>query len=159
MTTIVFNEKTQEIACDSRATNTNGLIITNHANKAMEHGEETWFMAGTVADMKEFMDAEVGEVMPFQLECHAFVIRPEGMFVVYTDEDCRVRTTPLLYTEAIGSGGDWALAGLDLGLDIRASVEYAMTKDCFSGGAVQVYNKDGIIEPDNSIEQEAHDAN
>lgn len=152
MTTIVYNAKTQEIACDSRATNANGLIVTNHAVKAMKHGDETWFMAGSVCDMEEFMNAEVGEVLPFQVECHAFVIRPEGMFVVYTDENLRVRTCPLDYTEAIGSGGDWALAGLDLGLDIRASVEYAMTRDCFSGGAVHVYNKDGIIEPDNSIE-------
>lgn len=153
MTTIVFNAETQEIACDSRATGGNGLIVTDKADKCWEVDGDRWFLAGTVADMEEFVHAEVGNTLENQLECVAFVIRADGTFwTVYTNEEHRVRTLPLEYTEAIGSGGDWAVAGIDLGLTTRAAVEYAMTRDANSGGAVHVHGKDGIIEPDNSIE-------
>ncbi len=153
MTTIVFNAETQEIACDSRATGGNGLIVTDKANKCWDVNGDLWFLAGTVADMEEFVTAEIGDTLENQLECVAFVIRKDGQFeTVYTNEEGRMRVLPLEYTEAIGSGMDWAVAALDLGLDTREAVKYAMTRDCMSGGAVHVYNKDGIVEPDNSIE-------
>ena len=152
MTTILFNNKTQEIACDSRCTGGNGLIVSDEAIKAIPHGDDLWFMAGTCADMEALMNAEVDEQLPFQLECMAFVLTPEGFFTVYTNEEQRVRRLEMLYSEGAGSGSDFAIAALDLGLTTRAAVEYAMTRDCFSGGTVHVYNKDGIIDPDNSIE-------
>jgi len=41
---------------------------------------------------------------------------------------------------AQGSGDQWALAALDFGDSAREAVEYAMTKDVYSGGKVHVYD-------------------
>lgn len=158
MTTIIFNAETQEIACDSRMT-AGGIIISDQHDKMFEHGNDMWFLAGTCADMELLMDSQLHEQIPFALECAAFVIRPDGFYTVYTNKENRVCQLPLQYTEGLGSGGDFALAGIDLGLTTREAVAYACTRDCASGGTIHVYNKDGIIDPDNSIEQEADDAN
>lgn len=152
MTTIVFNADTQEIACDSRCTDSNGVIISDNAHKAVQHGEDLWFLAGDCADMELLMDATIHEQLPFALECAAFVMRPTGFFTVYTNKDNRVCQLPMDYTEGVGTGAYFAVSGIDLGLTTRAAVEYAITKDSNSGGTVHVYNKDGIIPPDNSIE-------
>jgi len=152
MTTIIFNAETQEIACDSRVTDGCGVIVSDTAFKAVKHGEDLWFLAGDCADMELLMDAQMHEQVPFSLECAAFVMRPDGFFTVYTNKENRVCQLPLLYTEGIGSGCYLAMSALDLGLTTRAAVEYAMTRDSGSGGTVHVYNKDGIIDPNNSIE-------
>lgn len=152
MTTIVFNVETQEIACDSRVTDGNGVIISDAGMKAVQNGEDLWFLAGDCADMELLMDSQLHEQLPFDLECAAFVMRPEGFFTIYSNKDRRVCQLPMLYTEGIGSGSYFAVAALDLGLTTRAAVEYAITKDSCSGGTVHVYNKDGIIDPNNSIE-------
>ena len=152
MTTIVFNEETQEIACDSRCTDSNGVIVSDNAMKAVKHGEDLWFLAGDCADMELLMDATLHEQLPFTLECAAFVMRPDGFFTIYTNKDNRLCQLPMLYTEGIGSGAYFAVSGIDLGLTTRAAVEYAITRDSNSGGTVHVYNKDGIIDPNNSIE-------
>jgi len=42
--------------------------------------------------------------------------------------------------ESLGSGGWFAMAAVDLGKTARESVEYAMTRDVYTGGKVHVYD-------------------
>lgn len=44
------------------------------------------------------------------------------------------------HNQAVGSGGNWALSSLDHGKSAKEAVEYAITKDIYSGGKVHVYD-------------------
>ena len=45
---------------------------------------------------------------------------------------------PLRYDKALGSGGDFALSAMRLGLGAKEAVEHAKTLDCYTGGEVHV---------------------
>ena len=43
-------------------------------------------------------------------------------------------------SDSLGSGGLFALASLDHGKTVRQAVEYACTRDIYSGGKIRVYD-------------------
>ena len=44
------------------------------------------------------------------------------------------------YSISKGSGSDFALALIDMGKSAKESIEYAMTRDIYTGGKVHVYD-------------------
>ena len=50
------------------------------------------------------------------------------------------RSSLIEYNDSAGSGGEFAIAALDMGKTAKEAVEYAMTRDFYSGGKVHVYD-------------------
>jgi ATP-dependent protease HslVU (ClpYQ) peptidase subunit len=147
MTTIVFNFKDSEVAVDSRCTK--GLtIVSDNYDKVIENKLGIWFFAGTVSDRQELCNLSPNETASHSLDGAAILIRDGAAFTVYTDEDGRYCETPLEHNSSMGSGEEFALAAMDFGLSAAEAVGYAMQRDIATGGAIQVYNLNGIIEPE-----------
>ena len=145
MTTIVYDHKNKQIACDSRST-IGGTIIDSEAIKYKLVGDKLWFMSGRQGDADTFIQ----HYNPLQSANENMDV--SGIFVIL-EGDCAggvymaIKDEYNIYAECIvdhnyaqGSGDQWALAALDFGDSAREAVEYAMTKDVYSGGKVHVYD-------------------
>jgi len=53
-------------------------------------------------------------------------------------EDGRCSHSEYKYNKTMGSGSDFALSAMDFGKSAKEAVEYAMTRDIYTGGNVQV---------------------
>lgn len=145
MTTIVYCHKNKQIACDSRST-IGGTIIDSKAVKYKKVGDKFWFMSGRAGDADTFihhykplhsanenMDVS-GVFVIVEGECAG------GVYMAVKDSDNTYAECIVEHNYAQGSGDQWALAALDFGCTAKQAVEYAMTKDCYSGGEVHVYD-------------------
>mgnify|MGYP003656527582 CR=1 FL=1 len=145
MTTIVYDYKSQQIACDSRSTIGN-TIIDNNAIKYKNVDEKLWFCAGSKGDAETF----IGHYQPLTKANHfldvdtVFLITSGNcsgsVYMAIKDEEHVYKECILDHNYATGSGEQWALAALDYGATAKEAVEYAMTKDIYSGGKVHVYD-------------------
>lgn len=142
MTTIVFDHKNGQIAIDSRTT-CSGVISTDSAIKYKKVGDIVYFCAGKVGEydlfIKEFNvlgDANKNlDVLALRIENKKVYLMTHGGDVF--------RECELEHNEGIGSGCDFALSALDFGKTAKEAVEYAKTKDIYTGGKVTVFNLDG----------------
>jgi len=145
MTTIVYDHKNKQIACDSRST-IGGTIIDSEAIKYKLVGDKLWFISGRPGDADTFiqqynplhsanenMDVS-GMFVILEGDCAG------GVYMAYKDSDNTYAECMVNHNYAQGSGDQWALAALDFGYSAREAVEYAMTKDVYSGGKVHVYD-------------------
>ena len=144
MTTIVYDHKAQKIAVDSRATS-GGIIVDDESQKwrTTESGE-IWFTCGAICDEDLLIDCfkdgdkKLGvSVIP---DANAFTVRGGVVLMRGVTQDGEAWTQKLTSNRCLGSGSSFALAALDFGQDVKAAVEYAMTRDCYSGGKVHVYD-------------------
>lgn len=153
MTTIAFNFKDKQIAVDSRCTS--GMLINNdNANKVIENKLGIWFFAGSVADRLQLVSMQPGESTEHDLDGAAILIRDGEVFTVYLD-DGRYCEVLLDCNETMGSGSPYALAAMDFGCSAYDAVAYAMKRDIGTGGAIQLYDMHGIIEPEISKDKGA----
>jgi hypothetical protein len=137
MTTIVYDHNAQLIACDSRRSS-NGLIKTDSAIKYRYSGANLFFMCGFTCDMAKLIEAYNGKEVE-ACESHALVVS-DGIVKLCGIEDGKFWIEPVDHNESIGSGSSFALAALDFGKSAKEAVEYAITRDCYSGGKVHVYD-------------------
>jgi len=138
MTTIVYDHKNKQIACDSRLTGGN-LIITDSAEKYRANEKGLWFFAGTRADENQLMELEHNDKPEIKPDANALLIKEGKCFLVTFNGDyCSVSENE--YNHSIGSGCDFALSAVDLGRTAKEAVEYAITRDTGSGGNVHVYD-------------------
>ena len=145
MTTIVYDHKNKQIACDSRST-IGGIIADDKAIKYKTVDDKLWFLCGSPGDADTF----IGHYKPLtETNAHLNV---DAIFII-TKGDCvggvyrAIKNECDVYKECIldhdfatGSGDAWALSALDFGSTAKEAVEYAMTRDVFSGGKVHVYD-------------------
>jgi len=144
MTTIVYDHKNKLIALDSRYTQ-DGLISTDIGVKWLKSDDGAyWFFAGQPCMYKRLMEIFAESDCVYDVKENPFIAAIHAKDGVVTVKS--VDSSGLAYTEpqqcnvAIGSGDKFALAALDFNCDAEEAVKYAMTKDCYSGGIVRVFD-------------------
>ena len=145
MTTIVYDHKNKQIACDSRST-INGVIINNDSIKYKKDGDKLWFFCGRKGDTDTFIShyEPLGAANENMDVSAVFVITYgqwiDGVYMAVKDEYNTYAECMVDHNYAQGSGEQWALSALDHGMTAKEAVEYAMTRDAYSGGKVHVYD-------------------
>lgn len=144
MTTIVYDHKRKQVAIDSRATSS-GIIVDDESQKwTVTESGEIWFTCGAICDEELLIECFKNgdrlldvKVIP---DANAFVIRDGKVLMRGVTSEGEAWTQKLTSSRCLGSGSSFALAALDFGCDAKQAVEYAITRDCYSGGKVHVYD-------------------
>lgn len=144
MTTIVYDHKAKQIAIDSRYT-ANGTISADNGKKfTVLDDESVFFFAGKKADypnLVRFFTGELGSNHEWIPECGAFMVKDGAVYeCAVTKEGEPWKDDMTDSSWSTGSGGKFALAALDFGKSAKEAVEYAMTRDCYTGGKVRVFD-------------------
>lgn len=143
MTTIVYDHKKKQIAVDGRSTSA-GLIKSDTVEKWMIVNGEYWFFAGTPADYKMFIDYHSGNKEKHNgLIPDAVAMCVNGLSEVKwrgVQDDGIEWVQDIIHSDACGSGQSFALAALDFGKDALGAVQYAATRDIYSGGKISVFD-------------------
>ena len=145
MTTILYDYKNQQIAIDSRTT-CDSIIVDDKAIKYIDKGDKLWFCSGATGDFETFISHynPLTETNP-HINADAFFLITEGdciggVYLAVIDRDGIYKECIMDHDQALGSGSSWALAALDHGKTAKEAIEYAMTRDIYSGGKVHVYD-------------------
>jgi len=146
MTTIVYDHKRGQIACDSRLTK-GSMITTDGAQKWMKTENGIIFMAGCRADFEMLSALTVnyshGDVVEteFELQCEGILVKDDHVYLISIQDGGQFWMEPLdEAVAATGSGSEWAIAAIDHGKTAKQAVEYAATRDIYTGGKVRVYD-------------------
>ena len=141
MTTIVYNHKDKQIAVDSRITKGGSTIITDEGKKFLIDNVGVWFLSGDVCDQEGFIKCYGKELEQQQVtfNCSAFLVIGKEVYSVYMDDGyfCKILVD---HNESKGSGELLSLAALDHGRTAKEAIEYAMTRDMFTGGKINIYD-------------------
>lgn len=137
MTTIAYKHDTKTIAWDSRATS-GGLITSDESEKMTEVNGVKFWLAGSIADERLLIDMYFGEKSKIIPEANAIVFDEGEVFLIGVNDDALIWKQPLRSDRSIGSGGDFAMSAMRLGLSAKEAVEHAKTLDCYTGGEVHV---------------------
>ena len=139
MTTIVYDHKKKQIACDSRESG-DGFLHKDTAEKFYYRDDVIWFICGSKGDADLFIDDfEHNKTALDNLECSGFYVKDKVAYVAALENGI-YKTSVMDYTDGAGSGGWLALSAVDLGKTAKEAVEYAKSRDLFSGGKVHVYD-------------------
>ena len=140
MTTIVYDHSLRQIAVDGRS-NSSGIIKSESRKKWIIQGKDIWFFAGAHCDIHDFLCAFDGIKPNRDLDCISMaVIDGIAYWCGVDNNDGTTWRQPLEDSDAVGSGQQFALAALDFGKSAKEAVEYAATRDCYTGGKVSVYD-------------------
>lgn len=140
MTTIAYHHESKTIACDGRMTSGN-RIVTDDCNKMTkcERGW-LWFASGSAAQVERLIEyyqegAETGD----NNTAWAFVVKDKEVYMAYI-EDETYSMLKVDYSDAIGSGREFAVGAMDHGAkNAKEAVKYACTRDSVSGGKIRQY--------------------
>lgn len=139
MTTILYDHEKKQIAVDSR-TSAGGLIKSDITDKSITKEDGSiWFVSGYASEAESFSELSHGDKVNTKFECYALVIK-EGKVYSAIEHNGVLSSCELQWNDAIGSGCELAIASLDHGKTAKEAVEYAITKDCYSGGKVRVFD-------------------
>lgn len=141
MTTIVYNHKTRQIACDGRSMR-GSIIMTDECNKWFYDGPAIYFFSGMVDHVKPFLSLKgvIGAKYDFDLEISAFKVVDGKVFECGVCNEYGYWELELDWSSAIGSGENFALAALDFGKSAEDAVKYAAKRDSGTGVKVSVYS-------------------
>lgn len=148
MTTIVFDYENKQIAVDGRMTNGHGVIASDSANKTIKNDAGLWFIAGAVSDRVDIVKLAHNDECKMIPDCSALLLSGGIVYLVHVNDKAICSHEELTTNESLGSGYKFAIAALDFGKSAKEAVEYAITKDCYSGGDIHVYNLSGMEVPD-----------
>lgn len=137
MTTIAYKHDTKTIAWDSRATSGNAIASDTDQKMLEVNGVKFW-LSGSVADERLLINMYFGEKSEVIPEANAFAWDGDELFLIGVNDEALIWKQPLRYNKALGSGGDFALSAMRLGLSAKEAVEHAKTLDCYTGGNVNV---------------------
>ena len=142
MTTIAYSHKARQIAVDGRITS-DSLIESDRYEKWRLVGDEVWFFSGTVSDIERFIAYHKGELIgapDFQVCCSAFSVKDGACFQLGLTAAGEPWKFSVSYDHAIGSGRDFAITAMDLGMSAKNSVALASTRDTGTGGVISVFD-------------------
>lgn len=142
MTTIAYSHKARQIAVDGRSSS-DGLICSDSFKKWIVSGEEVWFLAGAIPDFARFMQYHSGELSgkpDFEVCCSALVAVGGECYEVGVTPGGEPWRAILPHDFAIGSGRDFALSAMDLGMAPDKAVAHASTRDSRTGGVISVFD-------------------
>ncbi len=138
MTTICYSHKEKTIAWDSRSTR-DGLLSTDRAVKMKDVNGVKFWLTGPTSDFKKFIDMYFGEKCgEFYPECYGFAYDGELIRCGVTKEGEFWREEVDI-NSAVGSGANFALSAMLLGLSASQAVEHAMLLDVYTGGKVNTF--------------------
>lgn len=142
MTTIAYHHASQKIAVDGRVT-AGSLITTDKLKKWIAVGDDVWFMCGTISDFGRFISYHSGELSgkpEFQVCCSAVIVTGGECYEAGITEDGEPWRVILSYDYAVGSGRDFAISAMDLGMGAEKAVAHAATRDNGTGGKISVFD-------------------
>lgn len=144
MTTIAYDHKNQQIAVDSRAIS-GGIIVDDESQKwRLTESGEVWFTCGAICDedllIECFKDGDKKLNIGVIPDANALVVRDGVVLMRGVTPDGEAWTQKLTSNRCLGSGSSFALAALDFGKCAKSAVEYAITRDCYSGGKAHLYD-------------------
>ena len=137
MTTIVYDHSRGQIAIDSRLT-LNGTILSDSTDKTIRLQDSYYFFTGDLADYEQLSTLEHNQEVKAIPSCSALLMRGKKVYSVTVNNDGYCSFCELKFNYAMGSGENFALAALDYGATAKEAIEYAMTKDIYTGGDVFV---------------------
>lgn len=138
MTTICYNHRDKQIACDSRSTN-GSLIVTDSAMKMIEVNGVKFWLAGPLADKKKFTEMYFGaKLSEFYPDNIGFVL--DGQLYLCGVDNGELWKEPVDCNMAVGSGQSFALSAMHLGMSAKQAVEHTKVFDCWTGGEVHVFD-------------------
>lgn len=136
MTTIAYNHKDKEIAYDSRQCMGN-FIATDNASKIMITDHGVFFLSGSVPDC-EFLANNYPQIARDNSTAYGLAVFDGAVYWISNDNGITA-AVECEYEFTAGSGEAYAQAALDFGKSAKEAVEYAMTRDCKTGGEVHVF--------------------
>lgn len=142
MTTIVYDHSTQQIAIDGR-TRSGTLINTEDAVKWIKRDSQIWFLCGSVSDRERFIDYMnhgSPDAPKWQIECSAFVVEGGKVYHCVICDEGDPCKSEIQYSDAMGSGGSFALAAIDFGKTAADAIKYAAKRDSGTGGRIAIYD-------------------
>ena len=137
MTTIAYHHKSKTIAWDSRATS-GGVIVTDENQKMTEVNGVKFWLCGPIADEQLIIDMYFGKKSKLIPEGNALAFDGENVYMVGVNEDAIMWKQRMNHSTALGSGRNFALSAMRLGLGAKEAVEHAKMLDCYTGGEVHV---------------------
>lgn len=139
MTTIAYDGR--YIACDSRES-MGHIILSDKVEKFVATPEAVYFGAGVPCDIDRLIEVSDQVVHEYHLEATILVAEEDGVFTVSQSEEGGVykNSASHLDSYAIGSGTEFAMSAMDFGMNAKEAVEYAMTRDLYTGGKVTVFD-------------------
>lgn len=139
MTTIVYDHNKRQIACDSRES-AHGFLHKDTAEKFYYRGDVIWFISGSKGDADIFIDDfEHNKEAINNISCSGIYVKDKLVYVAAVESGI-YKTSLMDYTDGFGSGGWMALSAVDLGKSAKEAVEYAVTRDLYSGGQIRVFD-------------------
>jgi hypothetical protein len=135
MTTIAYCHRDKEIAWDSRSCS-GGVISSDSDQKHAKVSGVDFWISGAVCDEQLLIDMYFGHESKLIPESNAIVYDCGEVYMIGVNEDCVLWKQPLRYDKAIGSGGNFALSAMRLGMSAKDAVKHAKRIDCYTGGKV-----------------------
>lgn len=137
MTTIAYHHERKEIAYDGRTTR--GDIVMNESSEKMEtrNGVE-FFLCGSTCDFDDLIAKYFGGKSDLNAEANALVIDGDSVYRIGCNSDGSIWKCKQDCNDAIGSGWQFALSAMDFGKSAKEAVEYASTRDLYTGGKISV---------------------
>ena len=139
MTTVIYDHKRKQAAIDSRFTR-GDIIDTDKGNKVRKDSRGIWLFSGSQCDFEDLMKLNRNDKVDVRPNCGAILISNGSAFTVDTDEGGFCEIARLTDSFAMGSGSSFAIAALDLGKTAKEAVNYAKTRDIYTGGRVRVFD-------------------
>ena len=139
ITTIVYDHKNNQIACDSQLTS-KCIAVNANAEKFIKNDIGMWFFTGKDSDSVDLSKLRHNDKVEVSPDCSAILSTDNGVYLVCMSDGGYCEYSPLNYSMTIGSGMDLALAALDFGETASKAVEYAATRCIYTGGKVHVYD-------------------
>lgn len=139
MTTLAYHHGDKQVAIDSRYTR-GDIIDSDKGNKVRKDDRGIWLFSGAEGDFEDLMKLKRHEEVDVRPGCCAILISKGKAYTVDTDSDGFCSINELTDSFALGSGSHFALASMDHGKSAKEAVNYAKTRDIYTGGRVRVFD-------------------
>lgn len=135
MTTIAYHHQSKTIAWDSRSVSAGVIVSDDHQKMLVRDGVTFWF-SGCYADRDKMVDYYFGGRHEFVPDANCYALDDGRLFYCGVTDEHEFWKEPINCNHACGSGIKFALSAMDFGKSAKEAVEYAKTRDCFTGGLV-----------------------
>lgn len=143
MTTIAYHHESKTIAVDGLILR-GGMVMSDSYQKWRTRASSTFFFSGTVADIEPFINAATNNAKyEWDLDLSCLRVKDGKIYECGIDEN-GYWEIEAMYSVAIGSGCDLALAGFDMGLNATQAVELAAKRNAGTGGKIFSFTLDEI---------------
>lgn len=143
MTTFAYSKKENAIAIDGRMTR-GSLVASDRYEKWIEADDKTYFYVGCVSASHRLVEAitsgdeYVDEENDW--DCHV-ILASNPPKEIYVNDSGYIECGEIKEESfTSGSGESYALSALDMGKSVKQAVQYAMSRDIYTGGKITVYD-------------------